>query len=243
MQKLNSDPQKMLDVTGLCPECYGTGTAYKDGVARLCELCRQRRAEERATRLLELRPKRYRKVTLTGLEPRPDLHVDQPRIIEYMRANPFDNYFFCGDNDVGKTHLLHALYAHVVMDGRRRVYYTTLQDLIDKIKEGFNRGGDMQHDWIKIAQYAQPGVSWSVFLDDIDKARPTEFVGEVVFQLIDTIYSNEHQLVVTSQLDPENEVNGRESLIEHFKNCDPRYGLGIVRRIINDETNVWRMFK
>jgi len=74
-----------------------------------------------------------------------------------------------------------------------------------------------------------------VFLDDVNKARPTEFVAELIFNFVDRIYRNNHQMVVTSQLSP-------EDLIDWFEKGNPSYGLPIVRRMKHDDTATWKMF-
>lgn len=240
-EALSLDEPKMSD-DAVCLKCFGTGTYLKEGAAVQCPDCARKRRQEFVAALLNNRPERFRHVMLETLEPRDDLHPKQSEIVAYMRANPGDNYYFCGKEDTGKTHFLHALYGHAVTAGNSRVLYTTMNDLVLRTKEGFTRGGDMQHDWLRIADLQQSSTRFSVFIDDIDKARATEFVGELIFAWIDAIYSFKHQLVVTSQLDPEKRVNGLDSLAQHFEKADPRYAKTIVRRIVNDETAVWRMF-
>ena len=69
------------------------------------------------------------------------------------------------------------------------------------------------------------GPKYSLFLDDIDKTRPTEYVGEQVFELTDAIYAFQHQIVATTNLSV-------PKLIEHFERADERYGGAIVRRLL-----------
>lgn len=234
--------------------CLDTGTEiFYDssgrGFARTCgcavEKSRARRVADRE-RLLAKIPSIYAGVTLAELKPRTDLHADQARYIRTMQAHPFANYYICGSNDSGKTHLLYALYESAVSAGRR-VAVGTLFDMLEEMKSLFrvnhrrNAGEsvDPEVDPFQNLKTAQP---FSAFIDDIDKARPTEYAAEFFFSYVDALYRNQHQIVVTSQLDPEKKIAGRDSLIDHFEKADARYALGIVRRLVNDQTNIVRMF-
>lgn len=201
----------------------------------------------RRAELIAKIPEEYSGVTLAGLEPRADLHRDQARYIAIMKTNPFDNYYICGDNDTGKTRMLYALYENAVSAGRI-VLVATLFDMLDEIKRSFATGRtsatctiiDNLNTHGLVTQGA--GKKVSAFIDDIDKARPTEFAAEAFFSLVDALYRNRHQIIVTSQLDPERRIAGRDSLIDHFEKADARYAVGIVRRLVNDSTHIVRMF-
>lgn len=231
----------------VCELCNNTGTEVvpKKG-ARNCSACTRPSQERRRAELLAKIPKRYRGVRLDELKAN-GLHKDQERIITFVKEHPFENYYFCGDNDTGKSHILWGLYANAVESGRN-VIAGSLFDWIESCKSAF-RGAPAERvveQFARIKELRQSRDRFSIFIDDIDKARPTEYVAEIFFNLIDTIYNYEHQLVVTSQLDPEKSIKGRNSLIQHFEGraetYDGRYAIGIVRRIVNDETNVFKLF-
>lgn len=226
-----------------CWTCFDTGTELTETGARGC-VCR-RNTQRRLERLLGRIPSRYAGVSLAELQPRPDLHPDQPKIVEFMRTHPELNYYLCGMNDVGKSHLLWALYEAAVSAGRD-VVASTLYDMVEEAKAMFGRNQSKEVTWSSLSHWrrdlSEPGRHYAIFIEDIDKVRPTEYVAELFFAYVDAIYNYKHQLVVTSQLDPENRIGGRDSLIEHFERADPRYAVGIVRRIVNDETAIWRLF-
>lgn len=226
-----------------CPICHGTGTELTEQGARICacrkEVARQERVARKTQLLARIDPL-FANVTLADLQPRADLHPDQPRFIAKMKEHPFDNYYFCGRNDVGKTLFMWALYENAVNAGRK-VYVSTLLDMILNMQAAFKVADskDVAAEHLRWLHTDQG--TCSIFLDDIDKARPTEYVAEFFFGFVDTIYRYKHQLVVTSQLDPENSIGGRDSLIDHFEKADARYAVGIVRRIVNDQTHIVRM--
>lgn len=229
-ERLASGVTANSDATERCSQCFDTGMKVtSDGAIRCeCEVARLRQ-ERLATALMAV-PARYREARLMELQPRPDLHTSQAEIIDYMKANPAGNYFFCGHGDTGKTHFFWSLYDHLAR-ADVRVFTSSLFDLVESIKQRIGRGEPS----VQILPELERLDRVAVFLDDVNKARPTEFVAETVFNFVDRIYRHKHQLVVTSQLAP-------EDLIEHFERVDHSYGLPIVRRMVNDETAVWRMF-
>lgn len=228
----------------VCATCHGTEVEVVPSRGmRPCTSCHPE--INRFALLRSRKPARYQAITLETLEPRPDLHPEQAKVIEYIRANPFVNYYFCGEGDTGKSHFMWALYDHALVNGRE-VIISSLYDIVAAAKQMFS-SPDTRAPQIIAALEAlnRPNadqVPYSIFIDDVDKARPTEYVAELFFNYIDRIYRNKHQLVVTSQLDPEARVKGRASLIEHFEAADPRYARVLVRRMCNDETAIWRLF-
>src|SRR5437660_9797312 len=101
------------DVPPGCPRCFDSGMKVTpDGATRCeCEIARLR--QERLATALQVVPARYRAARLAELQPRPDLHTAQAEIVEYMKAHPDANYFFCGHGDTGKTHFFWSLYDHL----------------------------------------------------------------------------------------------------------------------------------
>lgn len=240
-EKLFSGKLPVSD-TEVCPTCFGTQSEVVAGGARPCPTCSPNREAQRRQLLLEKIPRRYRGVTLERLQPRVDLHPAQPQIIQYMLQHPFQNYYLCGEPDTGKTHLMWAFYEHAVATGRN-VIATTLHDWIESHIALYRQPLETNdRSTLMMADLQQSKFPYSVFIDDIDKKKVTEYVADMFFKFVDTIYLHQHQLVVTSQLHPSLSVNGRDSLIDHFRDGDPRYGLGIARRLVNDETAVWEMF-
>lgn len=216
-----------------CELCFGNKVQVLPAGARPCPNCV--RPEDRIAIMRERVPKRYQGITLEHLEPRVDLHPQQAKHIKLLQDHPERNYYICGRNDTGKTHLLYALYDHALVSGRN-VMIGTLFEMIESVKSGFGEHPENRKiHGIRMADLDQTRYKYGIFIDDADKARPTEFVAEFFFDFVDRIYKNQHQLVVTSQLDP-------EGLADHFERAHSRYGVGIARRIINEETGVIRMF-
>lgn len=223
-----------------CGVCFDTGLEVVRGKgARRCK-CRLPRARGAA---LDRIPPRYAGVTLAGLRPREDLHWKQREVVPGVKEFPNDNHLFCGKADTGKTHFLYALYQHAASQDRR-VVAVTMSMLVELYKAEFERRREAEDDGARVAvpvrshQLDQKAEKWTLCIDDIDKATPTKYVLELMFNLFNAAYNNKHQVVVTTQLDV-------PQLIEHFDSFDgdlKRYGHSIVRRIYNPENLCWRMF-
>jgi chromosomal replication initiation ATPase DnaA len=65
-----------------------------------------------------------------------------------------------------------------------------------------------------------------LFLDDIDKAKPSEYAMEQLFELLDARLNHNHQLVWTSNLT-------LPKLEQHFERFDDRFGGAILRRLLD----------
>ncbi len=205
----------------------GKALALRGSGARRCVCVTERLARERVASALSVIPDRYRGVSLAGLKPQALRHADQPRLVKDLKANPDRSYFLCGAPDAGKSHCLWALYEHHASQGRA-VFAATLFKLIEAITaEMFQRPYPFT-----VPDLSEPV---SIFLEDVNKARPTEFVAERFFNFIDEVYTRKHRLVVTSQVDP-------AALAAHFERAEGVDGKAIVRRMVNDDTTVWRLF-
>jgi DNA replication protein DnaC len=216
----------------VCQFCYGSGVEVLED--RSTRLCRCRRAAFVASRLNAI-PPRYRGVTLDTLAARPDLHPKQQLAIELMRKCPTDSYVFCGKPGTGKTHFMYALYQHMAHSVGRKVVVCSMLQLINEYREAFRPMPDGSAPQAKARIYPnqlmEADQPYSLFFDDIDKPKISEYVAEQVHALVDAAYLNQHQTIVTTNLSP-------ERLTEHFARADDRFGEAIVRRIVNSESNV-----
>jgi DNA replication protein DnaC len=180
-------------------------------------------------------PNKYRGISIETVQPDSQRHQSQPRYVKDIQANPNDSYLICGANGVGKTFLLWALYAHAVKQDRRTVA-CSLTELLDEYKAAMRSMEREEEVKVRItaADLRQNQTPYSIFLDEIDKARPTEYAGEQLFAILDAAYSFGHQVVATTNLNV-------SDLIEFWDRADERYGRSIVRRL-TDERNVLEMF-
>lgn len=181
----------------------------------------------RQTKLSAIPPK-FADFTLANLKP---INDKQREVLPQMKASPLTNYFFGGRFGVGKTVLMWTLYREAVMNDRR-VIACTLSELMDehyRFIQASKNGTELKYPRISAEDLRQTHTKFSIFLDDVDKAKPSEYVSQEIFELADAIYAFGHQVVVTTNLT----VSG---LVTHFERSDERYGGAIVRRLVSDAT-------
>lgn len=204
--------------------------------ARYCECREPRIIEGRLARI----PTRYAAARLETLEPKVN-HSKQAMIIKLMQERPNDSYVFCGKFDSGKTHFLWSLYSAIARNLNRRVVACSMLQLINEYREAFRPRGEFElpaqvsvrpNDLLSDGNgHAYP---YSLFFDDIDKPKISEYVAEQVHALFDAAYIYNHQIVVTSNLMP-------TELVRYFERADDRYGVAIVRRIVHDGNHLVEM--
>lgn len=215
-----------------CDKCNDSGVVFfrQDGYSfsRKC-VCVVRRIQSQK---LSVIPPAFKSANLENLQPDEKRHPKQPVLIDAIRGNPEGSYFLAGRFGTGKTYLMWALYRHAVLAGKRTVI-CTLSELIGEYKRFIQQsssGQQLQYPRVGAEDLRQQHTRYSIFLDDVDKARPTEYVAEQLFELVDAIYAFGHQIVVTTNLTA-------AALAQHFERADERYGGAIVRRITEGATS------
>lgn len=236
------------EVATSCPECFDTGIKIVEtdlapsvlkanyqqidlsgpGAVR-CACAIGRLRQERIARQLSLIPPRYAQARLETLAP-DGRHPTQVELVYFAKANPEHSFFICGKQDVGKTHILWSIYHHLISQDVP-AFASSLFDLVESVKMAIGRGEAVS----RLIPEMETHERMAIFLDDVNKARPTEFVAELMFNLLDRVYRNNHQLVVTSQLRP-------DDLVEYFDDKFGSYGGPIVRRMRNEDTAYFEMF-
>lgn len=201
----------------------------KGARACICALKRERQ------RVLGKIPPKFREIRIDDLEPMPARHKTQVDHVPFIKANPDRSYFLAGDPGTGKSTFMWALYRHAIEKGETRVVICTLSELLDEYRNFI--GASMRNDDPKMPRLSpwelKTEQKFSIFLDDIDKANPTDYAAEQIFNLVNAVYEFRHQLVVTT-----NKTVDR--LIAHYDRSDHR-GEAIVRRML-DGAKVIQMF-
>jgi DNA replication protein DnaC len=223
-----------------CNECSDTGrvfikTEYRGKMINNVKKCECVFRKVRAQKLAII-PEAFRSADLETLRADNSIHPKQSQYVELVKANPLDRYVISGDFGTGKTHLFWCLYGAAVRRNRR-TYANTLRGLIAEFQKAIelSQAGERFHLPLTAEDLRQSHTPYSVFLDDIDKARATEYTAEQLFEIVDACYSFGHQLVVTTNL-------RTDDLLEHFRGADRkrsddgfgRYGGAIVRRLLDN---------
>lgn len=190
-----------------CRACGGTGwkPTENGGGRDPVERCECMRIEALAG-LLRKVPLPYRDVRLEELRPSPNSFAPigrQAKIIGGIQSQPRGSYFLLGPTGVGKTHLLWALYRWAIEHGANRVYPAHMPTLALE-----------WHDWVMGNNDRRPVVMREdilrdvdmgrvphVFLDEVDKAKASDFVRGRVHGLIDALtLCPRAQLVLASNM-------------------------------------------
>lgn len=224
-----------------CMACEGGWVAVEvDGVRR-SKRCECRRKAIRAERLA-LIPAQYRKFGEPDLDsavaqtkpdptdPRKGWHPSQNTVLRKVQATRMGSYLFAGRNGSGKTFFYCALYRHAVMSDRRTAI-CSLAELLGQYKAWEMMSQEQRGEATR--KNGRPLVlpfdlktddKWSLFLDEIEKARVTDFTSELMFQLLSMVRDFGHQLVCTTNM-------RWEELADKWSKIDSVYGNSIMTRL------------
>jgi DNA replication protein DnaC len=139
----------------------------------------------------------------------------------------------CGRNGSGKTHIGWALYRHAVVSGRKAIgcllaelieSYRNFEllDQAERLKAMRDRTKDrplILPDDLKTGEHR-----FTLFLDEFEKARPTEFASEYLFRLLNAARDFKHQVIITSNLD-------WDGMLERWSKISDVYGNAIMTRL------------
>jgi hypothetical protein len=153
----------------------------------------------------------------------------QANLIGFMRENPNMSYTFCGPSGTGKSTLCTALYHRALHNNAARrvmrdpfpesVWRITAADLCtehhDYImrRETLNSNGDIdppKTPTVTVGKIKATSLNKlkvkvmpRVFLEEIDKITPSPYKLDVIWGIIDSIYANNGQTVMNTNLTPE----------------------------------------
>jgi len=154
---------------------------------------------------------------------RPDLsrHAGQASLVDALRVNPDLSLLLAGKVGCGKSFFGWLLYKRAIELDRPAVALP-LAELLGQFRR-YECGSD-QHPAVT-SETLRESRRWLIFLDEFDKARPTEFAAEQLFLLMDAVYTYRHQLVITSNV-------GKDELRERWSQASEQYGVSIMRRVL-----------
>jgi hypothetical protein len=177
----------------------------------------------------------------------------QKKYIDIIRENPRDNYLLAGPSGAGKTHFLTCLLSVACAD--KAIYWTTgnknkpsggvyrmkVSKLVDEAmnhKRRSDAGDKTPPPTLSekvIRDCAKLGWPVRVYLDEMDKLSLNEARENYLFEIFDTILEVQGQLVITSNLSP-------DQLASRFR---PENQDAFMRRIKGDDGrgHILDMFK
>jgi predicted ATPase len=209
-----------------CRRCLGVGSiVIRQAGGTSARNCVCVKRASRAALLAKV-PAFFNSPRLSRLRPRPELHPKQAKVIAFLQANPEESFLLTGKNGTGKSHLAWALYRNAVFK-RRPVVACVVRDLIAdfrRVEVGVSEGEILKSPRVTPEELRKPGRRWFLFLDEFEKARPSEFAAEQLFNLLDAARSFGHQLVIASNFTP-------DQLGKHWGRIDPIWGNSIMTRL------------
>lgn len=184
-----------------CATCQDTGFVIHDvqGIPRAarCE-CHRRRANERRLENARI-PKRYADCTLESFGPQTALQKKAKRIAEvFLEEYPVESgesgLLFLGRPGVGKTHLAASVLRGLVVEKGVQGLFYDYGDLLRTIQSTWDRDSQMSEssvlDPVKAAEV--------LLLDDLGATRPSLWVQEVLFHILNTRYNEKRVTILTS---------------------------------------------
>ncbi len=193
-----------------CPLCRGFGRLERpDGSTVPCEC----RSEEmvRSRRAAARIPERYRNCRLQNFNPLNDslkkAKAVGKRFVEHWPAVDA-GLLISGPVGVGKTHLAVAILNELVDTKGTPVLFCDFSDLLDRIQASFGKGSDESQDDI-VAPYRDAEL---LVLDELGARRPSDWVREVLYGLLNTRYNRGRLTILTTNFADEPDTRGGETL-------------------------------
>jgi DNA replication protein DnaC len=194
-----------------CPLCKGFGVLETpDGRKLVPCSCREGVAAEVRRRGARI-PERYRNCLLTNFnalsESQRSAKALARRFVEEYPAVSA-GLLVTGPVGVGKTHLSVAILAELVDTKAARGIFCDFTDLIDRIQATFSRGGEESSDEV-LAPYRDAEL---LILDELGSRRPTDWVRDVLYGLLNTRYNRNRVTILTTNYGDQPEKPGGETL-------------------------------
>ncbi len=103
--------------------------------------------------------------------------------------------YFCGGVGTGKTHLAVAVMNELMRKKRVPSLFVTVPELLDNLRETYNKPGRNLDEWMDALQNAD-----FLVLDDLGSERATEWVRERIFVIVNHRYRETLPTVFTSNI-------------------------------------------
>ena len=194
-----------------CPACHGFGRLERaDGTTVACE-CRAgeiAKARRTAARI----PERYRDCRLQNFKVFDNDSLKKAKAVAKRFVDHWPaveaGLLITGPVGVGKTHLAVAILNELVDAKGATALFCDFSDLLDRIQASFSRANDENQDDI-VAPYRDADL---LVLDELGARRPSDWVREVLYGLLNTRYNRKRLTILTTNFADEPEARGGETL-------------------------------
>ncbi len=187
--------------TRLCPRCNNSGWVPLPGEDLRVEACGCQGDLRRQQRFASANvPKRYAHCSLdTFREKSTVLKVAKRRVQDFVDLWPNTvegkGLLLMGGCGVGKTHLAVSALLEIINSGKPgRLLFSNFQDLIQEIQASFdNDSGTNKSEILRPVLEADLLV-----LDELGSQKPTQFVQDILYYVINTRYNEERTTIFTT---------------------------------------------
>lgn len=210
----------MLTPVPNCDRCAGTGWITEAGSldARVCGCQPSERKKNRT--LAASIPKRYVHCTFDDFMDRGNVSLvaAKRRATEFVDLWPNENrgLLMMGPCGVGKTHLAVAVLHEIIRSNKPgRLLFANFQDLIQEIHASFSSDQAPSK-----AEILRPVLDADLLvLDELGSVKPTAFVQDVLYYVINTRYNDEKVTIFTTNYsdDPKKEERLEDRIGERLR--------------------------
>ncbi len=139
-----------------------------------------------------LRSTRAQRQTFATFEPRPGAAATLAKVTAWTHTWPSHGFLLTGPVGTGKSHLVRAV-VHAALAAERHVLYTSTPYLLERLRPDARPDGPSMETVLDL-HYRADVVVW----DDLGTEKPTEWVLDRLYLLVDTCYEAERPMLVTS---------------------------------------------
>jgi DNA replication protein DnaC len=183
------------DNTGVCEECFGTGTKLDPVKGAIPCPCRR---PDRFKKLLAAAriPPRYAKCSFNTFKSAPGTSQDNALLLAQNLVNDFPvdrGLLFMGPAGVGKTHLAVAIIRGLIEKGFAGVF-CEFGSLLKEIQDSYNPISKSSELKV-LAPIYQTDV---LVLDELGATIPTDWVRDTMYQIINKRYNDQKLTIFTT---------------------------------------------
>ncbi len=194
----------------VCGKCQGTGWVLEDAggsqVARRCA-CFGDRVKQALVDQANI-PRRYLNCSLDNFEVHNDSHRDALKISrQFVKNYPAQDVglVFIGPCGVGKTHLAVAIIQELIRTKDAACIFYDFRDLIREIQSTFTPDSVLSESDVLAPVFS----SEVLVLDELGAKRPTAWVEETVFTIINHRYNHKKMTLFTTNYPDTDETEDR----------------------------------
>lgn len=202
-----------------CPRCNGSGWIPLGGDSLRVEACNCQGDLKRRQRLAASGiPKRYAHCTLeTFKEKATVLKNAKARVQEFVDLWPATDegrgLLLIGGCGVGKTHLAVAALIEIINSNKPgRLLFSNFQDLIQEIQASFD-----SDEVPSKSELLRPLLEADLLvLDELGSQKPTTFVQDILYYVINTRYNEERTTIFTTNYSDAPADSKEEALVQRI---------------------------